>query len=878
MTVHPTASTKATMTFLFTDIEGSTRQWETVPEMSERVQRHFEVLDGAVEAVGGEVFARMGDGIAAAFASADAAVHAAIDAQRQMAALGLDVRMGVHTGEVERVGSDFRGRPVNRAARIMAAGHGGQILLSDVAAALVRVGSKGLTFADLGSHRLRDLVEPERMWQLLHPDLSARLLPVRGVDSYATNLPTQRSSLVGRREEVERAIELLSHHRIVTLTGVGGVGKTRLAVQVAAEMLSQFATVCFVELASVADADDVADVVALALGSGTLPASLAAAGAMIGDQHALIVFDNCEHVVDSAADVIDTLTADHPNLSVLATSREALGIDGEYVLGVRSLDEPTAVELFLQRAEAAGAEAERFDSASVAHICRRLDRIPLAIELAAARAATLGLAAVDAALDDRFSILSGGRRRSVDRHGTMRATIDWSYRLLDDDERRLFKWLAVFPNGFELDAASHIARLLGISEPATHDVVASLVHKSMIAAEPTGETARYRMLETMRAFALEQLDDRGDRPAAWSAHAEWVATLTDLSIYEPCTAAVERNAIRLERESDSWRDATTFAVRSGSADLAGRLCGPPVAFFLLGRHDLADLVRPLVDLVGIDNTHRRVVLTALICSGAGTASAAQLRVWADDVQALDDDDPSGLGPIMQWLAFAWSGDVPRAIEVCLRASIDERLAQTTRDMFIGIATLDHFSLTESNGDTHCLIDQALEVAARTDVALQRVTCLLGAAWGLGAQDPERSMRLVHDALCEIGRVPALTRLTLPGNASRLLARLDPSVAAQGLLEQLNATPSRRSFVDLIPIFYATALLHRVGHPSSDTMLPALTGNVVPAYLSMMDFVDLARRAAATTDLAALGELESVVRSALDDVSRADGRSVSNELS
>ena len=308
-------------------------------------------------------------------------------------------------------------------------------------------------------------------------------------------------------------------------------------------------------------------------------------------------------------------------------------------------------------------------------------------------------------------------------------------------------------------------------------------------------------------------------------------------------------------------------LRSG--DLAARLCGPPVAFFLLGRHDLADVVRPLLELCGDDLRHRRAVLCALMVSAAGATDPAQLQAWADEMQAIDDLEPTGLGGLMRWLALAWRGDFVASVEVCVKASLDPRIRQGTRDMFVGIATLDHFSLTDATDDPHGLIERALEVADRSDVAIHRVTCLLGAAWGLAGSDPDRSLRLVRRALDDIANVPALTRLTLPGSASRLLTRLDPRVAAQGLLEQLDATPSRRSFVDLIPLVYATALLHRLGHPSAGSALATMSVSPIAPYLSMMDFVDLARRASSTSNLVSLSELETMVREALTDIVNAD---------
>ena len=397
------------------------------------------------------------------------------------------------------------------------------------------------------------------------------------------------------------------------------------------------------------------------------------------------------------------------------------------------------------------------------------------------------------------------------------------------------------------------------------EVITSLVTKSMISAEllPTG--TRYRMLETMRAYALEQLDERGDRAAAAMAHAEWITTLTDLPDSVPGSALAERNSLRLEREADNWRDAIMFAARIRSGDLAGRLCGWPVAFFLLGRSDLADFVRPLLDVPTADFRHRRAVLVAMVVSAAGATTAAQTQAWADEVQLLDDREPCGVGGLMRWMALAWRGDFVRSVEVCVREAADERLSRSARDLFIGIAAIDHFSLTDARSDPHGLIERALEVADSSDVAITRVTCLLGAAWGMAESDPDFSLHLVRRAMADVPRVPALTRITLPGSASRLLTRLAPALAAEGLLEQLDAKHPRRSFVDLIPLFYAAALLHRLDHPSAAS--PSFVGAMVSpvaSRLSMMDCVDLARRASAGS-LVSFAELEASVRAGLHDI-------------
>ncbi len=379
---------------------------------------------------------------------------------------------------------------------------------------------------------------------------------------------------------------------------------------------------------------------------------------------------------------------------------------------------------------------------------------------------------------------------------------------------------------------------------------------------------RYQMLETVRAFALELLDPAAERDAAGAAHADWMATITDLPFAEPCSPSVERHSIRLEREADNWRAAVHFAAEHRQGDLAARLCGPPVAYFLLGRHDLADVVRPLLELCEGDPHRIRAVRCALIVSASGATDPAHLQAWADEIQAIDEREPTGLGGLMRWMALAWRGDFVGAIEVCVEASLDDRYHQDTRDMFVGIAVLDHFSLVGATDDPHGLLPRALDVAARSDVALIRVSSLLGAAWGLARTDPDESLRLVRRALADISNVPALTRLTLPGSASRLLSQLDPRVAARGLLAQLDATGERRSYVDLIPLFYAAELLHGLGHEVLGTTLERLTVSPIAPYLSMMDFVDLARRAFAASNPVPLGDLERGVREALAEL--ADG--------
>ena len=858
----------STMTLLFTDIEGSTRWWEESTAMFEQVDAHFEVLRTSVLEGGGTLFAMLGDGVAAAFSSASAAVRAAVAAQRGLAPLELRVRMGLHTGEVQPAGEDLRGRSVNRAARVMALGNGGQILLSDVTAALVRSGPHPVDLVDLGTHRLRDLAEPERIWQVRHPSLTDAFPPLRGIDAFTNNLPRQRSSFVGREAELRSLVPTVRAHRVVTLTGVGGVGKTRLAVHAAAELVGDFANVWFVPLAAVADSNDVESAVAVAIGTTGTTDPLSAMRTLLAAQRTLLVIDNCEHVVEAAARVADALTASCPELHVLATGREALSIDGEQVVPVRPLDGGTgAADLFRERAAAAGADLTGVEHAAIEQLCTRLDGLPLAIELAAARTPSLGVHGVLRALDEGAP-LEGSVRRGVDeRHGTLRATIEWSYRLLDDVEQRFFGWLAAFGGGFELDVVDHVATAMGITRDRGRSALDGLVQRSMVVANPTAAGVRYRLLETMRSFALDQLELRDERPAARLAQAEWVAALCDLPPSAPCTPEVERRAIRLEREAESWREAAHLAAELGSEDLAARLCGPPAAWFLLGRHDVADLVHPLLDLCRRPSA-RRAVLSAMLVSASTATDIAQLQSWAREVEDIDEQDPTGLGGLMQWVALAWQGDFVSSVRVCVHAADDQRLALEVRDLFVGIAVLDHYSLTTGAPEPEGLVERALTIADRTDVALTRVLCRLGAAWALVGVEPSRSVALVHSALDDVARTPALTRLALPGSAARLLSGLAPSVAAKALLEQLDGRPPSGSFVDLVPLFYGAALLARTGQAADLAALSHVTAPPLAPTLSMMDFVDLARRASAAGDPGSILELESTVRERL--VAMVDG--------
>jgi predicted ATPase/class 3 adenylate cyclase len=575
------AAPSGTVTFLFTDIEGSTRLWESDPDaMRSALARHDQILRTAIEGHGGFVFATGGDGFAVAFHRAAEAVAAAADAQQVLQAQELPaVRMGVHTGEAVERDGDYFGPAVNRTARLMAVAHGGQVVVSGAVAPLV----DDVELRDLGEHRLRDLSRPERVHQLVIDGLRDEFPRLRSLDARPTNLPTQLTTFIGRDDDVKIVGALVREHRLLTLTGVGGVGKTRLAVQVAAEMLPEFddgAWLC--ELAAAEDDDAVVEVAATVLGARPRSGMslLESIIEFLRTKELLLVVDNCEHVIDRASEIVGAVLGDCPDVHVLATSREGLAIPGEKVSAVRSLTTPArgaqladigsadAVRLFVDRAQlaASGFGLDRTNADAVLEICRRLDGIPLAIELAAARVASMSPGDIAALLDERFRLLTGGRRRAVERHHTLRATVDWSYALLSNVERSVFDRLGVFAGTFDAEAAQAVAADEGIEPFDVLDALGELVAKSMLVAEPVGASTRYSLLETLRQYALEQLTSRADadhyrrrHAAHYAAFAEWIGPLLlgpDELLWRP----------RLASEVDNLRLAVGWALERDDAD------------------------------------------------------------------------------------------------------------------------------------------------------------------------------------------------------------------------------------------------------------------------------------------------------------------------
>lgn len=570
-----------TVTFLFTDIEGSTRLWESVPEaMARAVKLHDDALRQAVERCGGYVFTTAGDSFAVAFDRADAAVEAAAAAQQGLAdaawpdGVVLPVRMGIHTGEAHERDGDYFGPTVNRAARIMSAGHGGQVLLSAVTAEMAGVDD----VVDLGEHRLKDLLAAEHLLQLG----AGGYPPLRTLESSRHNLPAQRTELLGRDGDLTEVAELVAEHRLVSLTGFGGTGKTRLAIAVAAEVAHRFVRgVYFVDLASVTDSELVGVAAAEAVGisperlAGDGSANARAASAIAG-QDLLLVLDNCEHVIDGVVDFVDMLLDLGDRPIVLATSREALEIDGEHQYRVRPLpldggDHAPAIELFVQRARAIGSDVRPGDPA-VAEVCRRLDGVPLAIELAAARLATLTAPELAERLDRQLDLLSSRRQRG--RHRSLQAVLEWSWNLLDDGPRALLVQLGVFSGGWSLDAAE----LVCLRGSSTAVDLETLVATSLV--EPISDKEigiRFRMLEPVRQFAVNSLEGDPHRDELRARHLDWwLDRVRARPLGEQWLSGDW--AAEIGRDVDNWRSAVDWALDVGRVTEAEELVSGSTAF------------------------------------------------------------------------------------------------------------------------------------------------------------------------------------------------------------------------------------------------------------------------------------------------------------
>lgn len=595
-----------TVTFLFTDIEGSTQLLHRLGDgYAATLAAQRDLLRGAFQKFHGQEVDTQGDAFFVVFERAADAAAAAVMAQHSLAAHpwsqgeAVRVRMGLHTGEPRLTEMGYVGLAVHFAARLCAAGHGGQVLLSQSTRELVEQDlPEGVSLRDMGEHRLKDLQQPRRIFQLVIAGLPETFPPLKSLDALPNNLQIQLTSFIGRETEMAEIKRLLKGTRLLTLTGPGGTGKTRLALQVAADLLETFDDgVWQIELASLKDPALVPQVVSTTLGLREQPSQpiLDVLTDYLRPKSLLLLLDNCEHLIDACAHLADKLLRACPHLTILATSREPLGIAGETAWSVPALSLPDphqmsadaltqyeSAQLFIDRAAhiLPGFSATEQNARSIAQICQRLDGIPLAIELAAARVKLLKVESIAARLDDRFNLLTGGGRTTLPRHQTLRAAMDWSYDLLPEDSQLLFRRLAVFAGGFTLEAAEAVCSDELLPSDSQLELLARLVDRSLVIVDQLADSERYRMLETIREYAGEKLLESGEPEQLRNRHLDYFLAFAEKAEMqlEGSERIVWLN--RLEREHDNLRAALDWSRTSEDrARLGLRLAGSLGAFW-----------------------------------------------------------------------------------------------------------------------------------------------------------------------------------------------------------------------------------------------------------------------------------------------------------
>jgi predicted ATPase/class 3 adenylate cyclase/DNA-binding CsgD family transcriptional regulator len=678
-------SPSGTVTFLLTDIEDSTRLWEANPAyMAEAVQTHDAIVRSTIERHGGHVFATGGDGFSAAFSSAVGAVTAAVESQRELVgddAIPFAVRMALHTGEAVERDRNYYGAEVSRAARLMALAHGGQVLVSDTAEVLVR---SRITLRPLGDHLLLGLRGTIPVYQVIADGLPSEFPVLRSVDRFSGNLPRYVSSLVGRDAEVDEVSEVVRSQRLVTLTGVGGVGKTRLAIEIGAELSGEFEDgVWIVELAGVGDPGAVPAALATVLGitpRGDVPLIDTVADTVAG-RRMLLVVDNCEHLRDSAAAAIEAILGRAGHTKVLATSREAVGVPGESVTTVFPLATEggvtsDAVTLFLQRARSARHDFELQDSqtaAAVTEICETVDGLPLGIELAAARMSAMSAIEVRDRLADRFRLLQGGVS-GPERHLTLRHAVEWSYDLLTDDERALLRTTSVFAGGFDL--SSIFAIVDDADEIEVLRQLDSLVRKSLIVADHSATTTRYGLYETIRQFAEDRLADAGEREQARDAHAAHFGRRA-VEAWERWNGPGWRDAVDwVELELHNLRAGYRWSAERGNVQVATDIAAHAALMgFSVQLFETLAWAEELLDAASSADVPRlpRLYTAAGYACFVGRPDEARRNAHrATELEADDRYDPCepGYSMFIEALGQVYCGDLDRYIE--LTSEVAER--------------------------------------------------------------------------------------------------------------------------------------------------------------------------------------------------------------
>jgi predicted ATPase/class 3 adenylate cyclase len=772
-----------TVTLLFSDIEGSTQHWQRQREaMAIALRRHDDLVRTTIERRGGYVFKTVGDAFCAAFWRAPDAVAAALDGQRALIAEdfsavgGLRVRMALHSGTADERDGDYFGPAPNRVARLLAVVHGSQVVASGATAELLRgVMPRGVELHDLGEHRLKDLVEPEHVWQLLAPGLPETFPPLRSLGSLPNNLPRQPTTLIGRDEVVSEIEALVLKFPLVTLVGTGGVGKSRVALQVGAELLDgSGGGVWFVELAPLNDPERVAAAIASTLGLTQNPdyPVLESLLSYLQRKRLLLILDNCEHVVENVAQIAESVLRDCAEVQLLATSREPLRIAREHAYRMPSLTVPPeraaltaeealtygSVALFAERAGASDTRFRLTDEIApiVADICRRLDGIALAIELAAARVKVLAPHELAQKLDERFRVLTGGSRAALPRQQTLRALIDWSYDALPKEERILFRRLAVFAGGFTLELAATVCASKAIVGLDMFDLLASLVDKSLVLANTTGDKTRFRLLESMRAYAREKLTEHDELESMARAHANAYLVLAEELESAWDTTPDGNWRLQAEPELENWRAALQWAFEAhGDLNVAQRLASAlrPVWSTMAPSEGLRwvqtglELVHPETPTLAIarlDLTAAHLLMLAQRYKNALSEAERSLRRFTE----LGDRHGIALSHMFSGAARGFLGESAEG-EAQLRSALEEfRQLGARRAIGAALIYLANLELRTGEGSTsRRLFADALEVWKSIGAARPSAhVALYLAELEFQAGDAEAAVRLVSEAL------------------------------------------------------------------------------------------------------------------------------------
>jgi predicted ATPase/class 3 adenylate cyclase len=666
--VEPFEASAGVMVFLLTDIEGSTSRWEDYPDAMRRaLLRHDRILRDAAQARRGHVFRTAGDSFHVAFSAPEAAVAVALQAQRELtredfsAVGGLKVRMAIHAGSVARHGDDYHGPGINRSARLLHVAYGGQVLVSGTVADLV-AGKlpSGTELFDLGRHRFRDLPESEQVYQLVASGLAGAFPPLRSLGAKFHHLPKPPTPLINRETDVAEAKKRLARYRLLTLIGSGGAGKTRVAIQVGSELLDDYPDgVWFIELAPIEDPQLVAEQISASLGLTAQGArsALETVVNFLHSKHALLILDNCEHLVAAVARVVDMVIARCPSVSILATSRENLAVAGESTYRVPSLALPPlaetmsaakamrypAVQLFVDRATAAG-DFELTDAnvEAVASICNQIDGIPLAIELAAPRLRIMHPQGLAERLRDRFGLLESGTRSALPRHRTLRTLFDWSYNLLDPREQTLLRRLSVFAGGWTANGAAAVVAGDLVVEGEVFDLISSLVDKSLVVADLSREEPRYKLLDTTRQYAFERLREAGERGCR-AQLAVYIADCYGTSAKSWPTVATAEWLARYEPELDNLRASLEWAFG-------------PEGDVLLGTEIVASSLRIWDELSLLMERERWFTIAAAQLTDATPPDVAA-RLWLGRTSVSSHGDRSAFGMAIKAVeAFQKIGD------------------------------------------------------------------------------------------------------------------------------------------------------------------------------------------------------------------------------